>query len=160
FDIDFLDAEGVQQVAWTTSWGVSTRMLGGLVMAHGDDDGLRVPPRLAHVQVVVLAVRDDAAVVARCQALVDELIAAGLSVHLDDRPDLSLGRRATDWELKGVPLRLELGPRDLANAEITVVRRASRSKGPAPLAGIVDAVGDALVAEQDALLAEAIAFRD
>ena len=78
FEIQFLDAEGAQQTAWTTSWGSSTRMLGGLIMAHGDDDGLRVPPRLAHVQVVVLAVRDDPEVIARCRALTDELVAAGV----------------------------------------------------------------------------------
>jgi prolyl-tRNA synthetase len=160
FEIDFLDADGVRQLAWTTSWGVSTRMLGGLIMAHGDDNGLRVPPRLAHVQTVVLAVRDDADVAARCRALVEELAAAGVRVHLDDRTDLSLGRRATDWELKGVPLRLELGPRDLADNEVTLVRRASRAKGPASLAGIAEAVRDALAAEQDALLAEATQFRD
>jgi prolyl-tRNA synthetase len=135
-------------------------MLGGLIMAHGDDNGLRVPPRLANVQTVVLAVRDDADVAARCRALVEELAAVGVRVHLDDRTDLSLGRRATDWELKGVPLRLELGPRDLADNEVTLVRRASRAKGPASLAGIADAVRDALSAEQDALLAEATQFRD
>ena len=129
FEIEFLDAEGAQQTAWTTSWGSSTRMFGGLIMAHGDDDGLRVPPRLAHVQVVVLAVRDDAEVIARCRALTDELVAAGVRAQLDDRTDLSFGRRATDWELKGVPVRLELGPRDLANGEVTMVRRDHRREG-------------------------------
>ena len=108
----------------------------------------------------MLAVRDDADVVARCRALADELTASGVRVHLDDRTDLSLGRRATDWELKGVPLRLELGPRDLANGEVTLVRRASRAKAPATLQGIVDVVRDALTSEQDALLAEAQARRD
>ena len=110
FEIQFLDADGTQQTAWTTSWGTSTRMVGGLIMAHGDDNGLRIPPRLAHVQVVVLAVRDDEAVIARCPALTDELVAAGVHAQLDVRTDLSFGRRATDWELKGVPVRLELGP--------------------------------------------------
>jgi prolyl-tRNA synthetase len=160
FDIDFLDADGVQQLAWTTSWGVSTRMLGGLIMAHGDDCGLRVPPKLAHVQVVVLAVRDDDAVVTRCRALVDELVAAGVRVHLDDRTDLSLGRRATDWELKGVPIRLELGPRDLANGEVTLVTRATGGKTPVGLAGIAERVRDQLDDQQAALLAEAETFRD
>ncbi|MEX1007602.1 MAG: proline--tRNA ligase [Acidimicrobiia bacterium] len=160
FEIEFLDAEGARQTAWTTSWGVSTRMLGGLIMAHGDDDGLRVPPRLAHVQVVVLAVRDDADVMARCRALADELVAAGVRVHLDDRTEVSLGRRATEWELKGVPLRLELGPRDLANGEVTMVRRASRAKAPVDLAGIVGTVRSALDAEQAALLGEATTRRD
>jgi prolyl-tRNA synthetase len=160
FDISFLDSEGAQQIAWTTSWGVSTRMVGGLIMAHGDDDGLRVPPRLAHVQVVVLAVRDDADVAARCRALTDELLTAGVRAHLDDRTELSLGRRATDWELKGVPLRLELGPRDLADNKVTMVRRASGTKDPADLTGILRAVEAALDAEQVSLLAEATARRD
>ena len=155
FEIQFLDADGTQQTAWTTSWGASTRMVGGLIMAHGDDNGLRIPPRLAHVQVVVLAVRDDAEVIARCRALTDELVAAGVRAQLDVRTDLSFGRRATDWELKGVPIRLELGPRDLANGEVTMARRISGDKAPVELAGIAETVSDALAAEQDSLLAEA-----
>jgi prolyl-tRNA synthetase len=134
-------------------------MVGGLIMAHGDDSGLRVPPRLAHVQVVVLAVRDDDEVIARCRALTDELVAAGVRAQLDVRTDISFGRRATDWELKGVPVRLELGPRDLANGEVTMARRISGDKAPAQLAGIAQTVRDALDAEQDALLAEATARR-
>jgi prolyl-tRNA synthetase len=160
FGIEYLDAQGERQTAWTTSWGASTRMVGGLIMAHGDDDGLRVPPRLAHVQVVVVAVRDDAGVLARCRALADELTAAGVRVHLDDHTEVSLGRRATDWELKGVPLRLELGPRDLANDEVTLVLRATRDKTTVGLAGIVERVREQLVAQQDALLAQAQAWRD
>jgi prolyl-tRNA synthetase len=159
FEIEFLDADGARQTAWTTSWGASTRMVGGLIMAHGDDNGLRVPPRLAHVQVVVLAVRDDEEVIARCRAITDELIAAGVRAQLDVRTDLSFGRRATDWELKGVPVRLELGPRDLANGEVTMARRISGDKAPAQLAGIAEVVRDALDTEQDALLAEASARR-
>src|SRR5882724_5954867 len=90
FGIEYLDDGGAQQTAWTTSWGVTTRMVGGLIMAHGDDGGLRVPPRLAPVQVVVLAVRDEGDVVARCGALADELRAAGVRVHLDARADVSM----------------------------------------------------------------------
>src|SRR4051812_14812787 len=112
FGMEFLDDTGAQQTAWTTSWGSSTRMVGGLIMAHGDDDGLRVPPRLAPVQVVVLAVRDEGEVVERCAELADELRGAGVRVQLDAKADVSMGRRATDWELKGVPVRLEVGPRD------------------------------------------------
>ena len=147
FEIEFLDDTGAQQTAWTTSWGVSTRMVGGLIMAHGDDDGLRVPPRLAPVQVVVLAVRDEGDVVARCRALADELRAAGVRAQLDDRADVSIGRRATDWELKGVPVRLELGPRDLADGVVTLVRRIAggeERKVAVPLDGVVDAVRDEL----------------
>ncbi len=160
FDIRFLDAEGTQQFAWTTSWGVSTRMVGGLIMGHGDDRGLRLPPRLAPVQVVVLAVRDDAEVVERCRALVDELAAAGLRVRLDDKVEVSAGRRATDWELKGVPVRLELGPRDLAEGAVTVVDRIAATKAPVPLAGVAVAVVDVLEAGQATLLADAEAARE
>ena len=138
FDIEYLADTGVQETAWTTSWGVSTRMVGGLIMAHGDDDGLRVPPRLAPIQVVVLAVRDEGDVVARCRALADELRAAGVRVQLDTKADVSMGRRATDWELKGVPVRLEVGPRDLAEGVATLVRRITggeERKSPVALDG-------------------------
>ena len=160
FDIAYQDESGAQQLAWTTSWGVSTRMVGGLIMGHGDDAGLRVPPRLAPVQVVVLAVRDDDAVVERCRALAEELAAAGVRVRLDVDTSTSMGRRATDWELKGVPVRLELGPRDLAEEQVTLVRRIGGAKGPVPLAGVAAAVAEALDASQAELLAEATARRD
>jgi prolyl-tRNA synthetase len=163
FGIEYLDDTGSQQLAWTTSWGVSTRMVGGLIMAHGDDDGLRVPPRLAPTQVVVLAVRDEGDVVARCGALADELRAAGVRVQLDARADVSMGRRATDWELKGVPVRLEVGPRDLAEGVATMVRRITAGedrKVPLPLDGVVPAVRDELERQQGALLAEATELRE
>ena len=160
FDIQYLDDTGTQQHAWTTSWGVSTRMVGGLIMCHGDDAGLRVPPRLAPVQVVVMAVRDDDAVVARCRALADELLAAGVRVELDVRVETSMGRRATDWELKGVPVRLELGPRDLESDVVTVVRRFDGTKEPAALGSIVTTVEAALEAGQQQLFDEALARRE
>jgi prolyl-tRNA synthetase len=167
FGIDFLDDSGTQQTAWTTSWGSSTRMVGGLIMAHGDDDGLRIPPRLAPTQVVVLVVRDEGNVVARCNALTDELRAAGVRVQLDARADVSMGRRATDWELKGVPVRLEVGPRDLADGVATLVRRiagtvdgAEERKTPVALDGVVAAVTGELERQQAALLAEATERRD
>jgi prolyl-tRNA synthetase len=160
FDIQYLDAEGTQQLAWTTSWGVSTRMVGGLIMGHGDDAGLRVPPVLAPVQVVVIAVRDDDAVIERCRALAEELTAAGVRVELDVRVETSMGRRATDWELKGVPLRLELGPRDLADDVVTLVRRITGSKGAVALGAVVGEVEAALAQGQADLLAEATERRD
>jgi prolyl-tRNA synthetase len=164
FGIEFLDETGQQQTAWTTSWGVSTRMVGGLIMGHGDDNGLRVPPLLAPIQVVVLAVRDEGDVVERCRAIADELRAAGVRVQLDDRAEVSLGRRATDWELKGVPVRVEIGPRDLAEGNATLARRivaeGADAKTPVGLAGIVDAVAAELVAQQELLLAESLARRE
>jgi prolyl-tRNA synthetase len=167
FEIVYLDQTGVQQTAWTTSWGVTTRMVGGLIMAHGDDDGLRVPPRLAPIQVVVLAVRDEGDVIARCGALADELRAAGVRVQLDARADVSMGRRATDWELKGIPVRLEVGPRDLADGVATMVRRITgpveggeERKTPIPLDGAAGVVVTELDRQQVALLDEATAFRE
>ncbi|MEJ5256324.1 MAG: proline--tRNA ligase [Acidimicrobiales bacterium] len=160
FDIRYLDEHGTQQFAWTTSWGVSTRMVGGLIMCHGDDRGLRLPPRLAPVQVVVLAVRDEGGVVAEARRLAGLLDGAGLRVRLDDRTDLSLGRRATDWELKGVPVRLELGPRDLEQGAVTLVDRLAGSKSSVPLEGLDKAVGDLLGVQQQALLASATERRE
>ena len=160
FDISYLDAHGETQHCWTTSWGSSTRMVGGLIMAHGDDAGLRVPPRLAALQVVVIAVRDEGDVVARCGALVDELRAAGVRAELDDKTGGSLGRRVTDWELKGVPLRLEIGPRDLAEESATLARRVTGDKTSVPLEGVAQVVQLELEAQQAALFEEALALRD
>jgi|LakMenEpi03Aug12_release.lakeMendotaPanAssembly.Ray.scaffolds.fasta_scaffold04142_6 prolyl-tRNA synthetase len=144
FNINYLDDTGTQQLAWTTSWGVSTRMVGGLIMGHGDDAGLRLPPRLAPVQAVVIAVRDDEAVIARCRELAAELEASGVRTRLDVDTSTSMGRRVTDWELKGVPVRVELGPRDLAAGEVTVTRRDDGSRVAAPLEGVVPVVAEAL----------------
>jgi prolyl-tRNA synthetase len=152
FGIEFLDESGTRQTAWTASWGVSTRMIGGLIMAHGDDAGLRIPPALAATQVVVLAVRDEGDVLARCAAIADELTAAGVRTRLDVRTDLSLGRRATDWELKGVPVRVEVGPRDLNEGVAVLVRRIAGDKSPVPLDGLVGAVRTALDDGQRELL--------
>jgi prolyl-tRNA synthetase len=138
-------------------------MVGGLIMGHGDDEGLRVPPRLAPIQVVVLAVRDEGDVVARCGALADELRAAGVRVHLDARADVSMGRRATDWELKGIPVRLELGPRDLGEGVVTMARRITAGeerKAPIALDGAVAVVQAELDRQQHALLEEATSRRE
>ena len=111
-------------------------MLGGLIMAHGDDNGLRVPPRLAPIQAVVLLVRDEDGAGERAHLITESLRTAGVKVQLDDRTDTSFGRRVTDWELKGVPLRVEVGPRDLANEQATLVRRDTGEKAQVPLTGL------------------------
>src|SRR5581483_5831581 len=103
FGIQFSTATGGQEYAWQTSWGASTRLVGALIMAHGDDAGLRLPPRLAPVQVVVVLVRDEGDAGAAAQGIVADLRAAGHRVRLDDRVDVSFGRRSVEWELKGVP---------------------------------------------------------
>jgi prolyl-tRNA synthetase len=160
FDIAYQDAEGTQQLAWTTSWGVSTRMMGGLIMAHGDDAGLRVPPRVAPIQVVVLVVRDGDGVAERARLLAEALRTAGVRVTVDARTDVGFGRRATTWELKGVPVRLELGPRDLADEQATLVRRDQQGKGTVPLSGLPERVVALLDEIQDAMLATARRLRD
>jgi prolyl-tRNA synthetase len=160
FGIQYLDESSTQQIGWTTSWGVSTRMVGGLIMAHGDDRGLRIPPELAPIQCVVLALRDEGGVVDRARELAAELRAAGVRVELDDKVDVSFGRRATNWELKGIPVRLELGPRDLAEQAVTMVRRITGTKESVGLDGIAAVVVDALAAQQSELLDAATARRD
>ncbi len=160
FDIDYLDAEGQTQLAWTTSWGSSTRMVGGLIMTHGDDDGLVVPPRLAPTQAVVLLVKDDGGAGDAARNLADELAGAGVRTKLDDRVSQSFGRRATDWELKGVPVRVEVGPRELATGSVTVVRRDTGDKVPVPLAGVREQVERLLDQVQADMLAGATARRD
>ncbi len=158
FGIDYLSDTGQRETAWTTSWGTSTRMVGGLIMVHGDDDGLRLPPALAPVQVVVLAIKADVAEAAHRVAA--ELREAGVRVTVDDRTDVPFGRRAVDWELKGVPLRLELGPRDLASGQVTVADRVSGGKQPVALDGVTGAVGSLLADQQRAMLDDARAARD
>ena len=160
FGVDYLADTGTLEHCWTTSWGTSTRMVGGLIMCHGDDAGLRVPPRVAHVQVVVLVVRDEEGVADEARRIAAELSAAGIRTRVDDQTATGFGRRVTDWELKGVPVRVEIGPRDLKEGVVTVVRRDVRGKEPVPAAGIVGAVGELLEAVQAGLLAEAEAFRD
>jgi prolyl-tRNA synthetase len=160
FDISYLDDQGATQYCWTTSWGSSTRMVGGLIMTHGDDDGLVVPPRLAALQVVVLLVKDADGAGETARRLADELRAAGLRVRLDDQVATSFGRRATDWELKGVPLRVEVGPRDLAQGQVTVVRRDTGDKAQVAVAEVAPTVAGLVDRVQDDMLAAAVARRD
>ncbi|HEX3794587.1 MAG TPA: proline--tRNA ligase [Acidimicrobiales bacterium] len=160
FGITYTSAEGVVEHAWQTSWGVSTRLIGALVMGHGDDFGLRLPPVLAPQQVVVLVIKEDEAVRTAAETLVAELRAAGTRVRLDDRTETSFGRRSVDWELKGVPVRVEIGPRDLAEGNVTVVTRHTRTKETVPLAGAAKEVGAILIRVGPELLAEALAARE
>jgi prolyl-tRNA synthetase len=158
FDIVYSSAEGRQEYAWTTSWGTSTRMLGGLIMAHGDDNGLRVPPRVAPIQAYVTIVKDGDGVAAEAGKLRDALRDAGVRVGYDDRTDTAFGRRAVDAELKGYPVRIEVGPRDLAAGNVVVVRRIDGSKTATPVAEVVSAVSAALDTDQQALYDEALAL--
>lgn len=159
FDISYTSAEGGREYAWTTSWGTSTRMLGGLIMCHGDDNGLRVPPKLAPVQAYVMVVKDGEGVGEAAARLHDALRDAGVRVALDDRTDTPFGRRAVDAELRGYPIRVEIGPRDLAAGNAVVVRRTDGSKSPVPVADVVAVVRAALDADQQALHDQALASR-
>lgn len=135
YDVSFLDAEGKQQRPWMTSWGVSTRLIGTLIVVHGDEKGLRLPPSLAPVQIVLVPIyKTDAerkAVLEACRTLTSAL--AGLRVKVDDRDEKSPGFKFNEWEVKGVPVRVEIGPKDLAAAQVTVVRRDTSGKEPWPL---------------------------
>ena len=160
FDTTYLNDEGNEEHVWQTSWGVSTRMVGGLVMAHGDDRGLVVPPALAPIQVVVIVVRDEGDVAERARLMTEELRADGLRVEYDDRVERSFGRRSVDWEIKGIPVRLEVGPRDLAENQVTLVRRDTGDKEQVTVWDMRQRIEEALDQTQHGLLDGALAARD
>jgi prolyl-tRNA synthetase len=160
FDTMFQSATGTQEYVWQTSWGTSTRMLGGLFMCHGDDRGLVIPPRLAATQVVVIVVKADGGAGEAGAALVRELKAAGVKAHLDDRVDTSFGRRAIDWEIKGVPVRVEVGPRDLADGNATWVRRDVGEKHTVAIGSLATLLPAELDAMQVSLLTAATELRE
>ncbi|HUO52223.1 MAG TPA: proline--tRNA ligase [Gemmatimonadaceae bacterium] len=164
FELKFQTESGGTDFAWNTSWGVSTRLIGGLVMTHGDDKGLRVPPRLAPTEVVIVPIwrSDDekARVLEAAHKLVAELgdYALGdarLRMHVDARETMKPGAKYYEWELRGVPIRLEIGPRDLDKQQAVVVRRDSGEKKFVPLATLGAELKATLAAMQDAMLAAA-----
>ena len=159
FDITYTSPASTVEHAWTTSWGTSTRMMGGLIMTHGDDNGLRLPPRLAPIQVQIMVVKAGEGVVEAAAKLRDELKASGVRVKLDDRADVPFGRRAVDAELRGIPIRVEVGPRDLASGNVVVARRIDGTKSSVPLAGVLAEVTAALTTDQQRLYDDALAFR-
>src|SRR5690606_16713758 len=131
FDIKYLDRNNELQYCHTTSWGVSTRLIGSLIMVHGDDRGLALPPTVAPTQVIMIPIgpaKTRDAVVARVDELYAELKAAGIRVRVDDRSDVSPGWKFTEYEMRGVPLRLELGPRDMDNGQVVLVSRITGEK--------------------------------
>lgn len=158
-DIKFSDEDGQERYAWTASWGVSTRMMGGLIMVHGDDAGLRVPPHVAPIQVVVIPTKDDPAVREGADRIEASLRSAGVRVRQDVRTEKSLGRRITDWELKGVPLRIQVGPREVESSTASVARRDSGERTEVALDALAAHAVEALEAVQAGLLAESRALR-
>ncbi|HEY3290395.1 MAG TPA: proline--tRNA ligase [Anaerolineae bacterium] len=166
FEIKFLDRDNTEKVCWTTSWGMSWRMLGAVIMVHGDDQGLRLPPRIAPIQVVVVPIyRNDAekaTVMETANRVFQELKAAKLRVKLDDREETP-GFKFNDWEMRGVPVRVEIGPKDVANHSVAIARRdiaGKAGKSFVPQDGLVDRVATVLTDIQAELLKQAITFRD
>jgi len=157
FEIGYLSPSGRRELAWTTSWGITTRLIGGVIMAHGDDFGLRIPPRLAPVQAHVLVVKEGDGVVETARKLIDRLRDAGVRATADERVDVPFGRRAIDAELKGYPVRIEVGPRDIVDGRVVVVRRVTGERGPVPVDSVVSLVTAALIADQQTLYDTALA---
>jgi prolyl-tRNA synthetase len=155
FETQYSSESGSLEYVWQTSWGSSTRMVGGLIMCHGDDAGLRVPPRLAPIQVVVLLIRGEDGAGEAAERLARELKGVDVRTEIDTRTDVSFGRRVVDWELKGIPVRVEVGPRDLASGVVTLARRDSGAKDTVPVAEAAPRVLSLLEHIQGELLAEA-----
>ena len=161
YDIQFQSKEGKLEYVHETSWGVSTRLIGAIIMTHGDERGLRLPPTIAPIQAVILPIAaHKPGVLEACEKLNEELKAAGLRVKLDDRDTVSAGFKFNDWELKGVPVRVEVGPRDLENGVVTIFRRDLCEKVTLPLEGLADAIKELLADIHKNLFEQAKAFRD
>jgi prolyl-tRNA synthetase len=166
FEIKYLSRDNAEEYCWTTSWGMSTRMIGGIVMAHGDDKGLRLPPKVAPIQVVAIPIykNDDerGPVLEAMQQVVSALRDAGIRLHLDDR-DETPGFKFNDWEMRGVPVRLEIGPKDVDKGSAVLARRdipGKEGKQFVQRDGIVDSVRSLLDDVQASLLQQATDFRD
>ncbi len=164
FDVKFADSEGNLQYVWATSWGVSTRLMGALIMAHGDDCGLVLPPALAPIQVVMVPIyktpEERSAIIEKMEEIKKGLKAGGHSVEIDDRDTLRPGFKFAEWELKGVPVRLAIGPRDLQGGTVEVHRRDTMEKETVPIESLVGAIGSLLDDIQRNIYAKALAFRD
>lgn len=164
FDVQFTNKEGKQEYVWATSWGVSTRLMGALIMAHGDDNGLVLPPKLAPIQVVMVPIyktdEEHNAVLDKMYEIKKQLEALGHSVKVDDRDTLRPGFKFAEWELKGVPVRLAMGARDLAGGTVEVARRDTLTKETMPLEGIAEHINGLLDDIQQNIYNKALAFRE
>ena len=164
FDVQFTNAEGKLEYVWATSWGVSTRLMGALIMAHSDDNGLVLPPKLAPLQVVIVPIYKGAEglkiISDKVQGLIEKLRAKGISVKYDDRDTQKPGWKFADYELKGVPVRLAMGERDLENGTIEVARRDTLTKETLPLEGIVGHIEKLLGDIQENIYKKALDFRN
>lgn len=165
FDIQYLDKNNELQYCWTTSWGASTRLIGAIIMTHGDDQGLVLPPRLAPIQVVIVPIfRNDeekSLVLPVVQRINSEL--AAFRVKVDDRTEVNPGFKFNDWEMRGVPLRIEVGPKDIEKGSVAIARRdipGREGKSFVPQEGLAARVGETLNEIQSALYERALAFRE
>jgi prolyl-tRNA synthetase len=166
FEVKYLDQTGVQQHCWTTSWGLSTRFIGAIIMVHGDDQGLVLPPRLAPTQVVIVPIfkteEEKGSVLKAAKELKAQLIQANLRVTLDEREGFSPGWKFNDWEMRGVPVRVELGPKDVAKQAAMLARRdkpGKEGKVSAPLADLAGTIQKLLEEIHQSLFDRALAFR-
>jgi prolyl-tRNA synthetase len=163
FDIQFQGRDKTLQHAWTTSWGVSTRLVGGVIMTHGDDSGLILPPRVAPYQVVIVPIPRgnwQETVLPKAREMRDALTERGVRVMLDDREAYTPGWKFAEWELRGVPVRLEIGPKDIEKSQVVLARRDTREKTPASMDGLAAHVAGLLDDIQATLYRRALAFRE
>ena len=164
FDVMFTDQTGNRDYVWATSWGVSTRLMGALIMAHSDDNGLVLPPKLAPIQVVIVPIYRSAEglqqITAKVEGIVEALKAKGISVKYDDRDTQKPGWKFADYELKGVPVRLAIGERDLQNDTVEVARRDTLTKETIAVAGIEEYVAQLLENIQQNIYKKALDFRN
>ncbi len=162
FDITFLDKDDQLKHAWTTSWGLSTRTIGALIMVHGDDRGLVLPPRMAPIQAVIVPIfrkGDSDRVLEAVQELAEELKAVS-RVKLDDRDEYSPGWKFNDWEMRGIPIRIEMGPRDLDNGQVVLARRDTGEKETIARSEVVKRIPVLLEQIQEDMFQKAVKFRD
>jgi prolyl-tRNA synthetase len=164
FDVQFLSKENKLEYVWATSWGVSTRLIGALIMSHSDDNGLVLPPKLAPIQVVIVPIyrkpEQLAAITEKADEIISELKAKGISVKFDDRDTYKPGYKFAEWEMKGVPVRLAIGPRDLENGTVEVARRDTLEKEVLQMTGIAEKIDHLLDKIQDNIYQKALSFRE
>ena len=164
FDVQYVNKEGKLEYVWATSWGVSTRLMGALIMAHSDNNGLVLPPKLAPIQVVMIPIyKGEEQLVEirkRFETIAAELKARGISVKIDDRDNVRSGFKFAEYELKGVPVRLAMGPRDMENGTIELVRRDTLEKETVPQQGLVELIEKLLGEIQENIYRKALTFRD
>ena len=142
FDVKYLDENNSETFAWQTSWGVSWRLIGGMIMTHGDDKGLVLPPKVAPIQVVIIPIyyskEDKENVLQKACQIKDSLSNNDIRVHLDDREQLTPGFKFNDWEMKGIPIRIEIGPKDIAKNQIVLARRHNQTKISLDIDGLTE----------------------